>query len=551
MLVRNVKLNDKTYFVPKTHEAGTKVEPDHGVQGAGRPRSARAAFNELWAHQRPVERHRQVRLGDRRRANAAAPQAQILNGRRRPARRRASRAPSSASASPRRDRVAATPTERRRRRQQEQEAARSANEHDTTFRRGPAGPRRRSRRHVAAVGSVRGTSHHAGRAGRDVRPPRRAHGGARRRAARANRARRPRRRREGGRAAPLARQADGPRADRPADRPGHRLPRAERARRLGPLRRRGAVGRDRDRDRRRRGAGVRRRRERRDREGRLLLPAHRQEAPARAGGRRAEPPPVHLPRRLGRRVPAAPGRGLPRPRALRPDLLQPGAHVGEGDPADRRRDGLVHRRRRLRAGDERRDGDRAGHRDDLHRRPAAREGGDRPGRDRGGARRRRRPHAPLRSRRPLRDLRRARARARAPDRPQPAPAQGAALGRRAARAARARPERPLRARPRGLQARDGRARADRADRRRLAVRRVQGALRRDARLRLRADRGLSRSRSSRTRASSSPSRPRRARTSSSSRASGGSRSSSCRTSPASWSARSTRKAGSRATARSS
>ena len=34
-------------------------------------------------------------------------------------------------------------------------------------------------------------------------------------------------------------------------------------------------------------------------------------------------------------------------------------HVGRGDPADRRRDGLVHRRRRLRAGDERRDGDRA------------------------------------------------------------------------------------------------------------------------------------------------------------------------------------------------
>ena len=51
-----------------------------------------------------------------------------------------------------------------------------------------------------------------------------------------------------------------------------------------------------------------------------------------------------------------------------------------GDPADRGRDGLVHRRRRLRAGDERRDGDRARHRHDLHRRPAAREGRDRPGR---------------------------------------------------------------------------------------------------------------------------------------------------------------------------
>ena len=56
--------------------------------------------------------------------------------------------------------------------------------------------------------------------------------------------------------------------------------------------------------------------------------------------------------------------------------------------------------------------------------------GDRPGRHRRGARRRRRPHPPLRRRRPLRHLRRACARARAPDRAQPAPAQGAAVGRR-------------------------------------------------------------------------------------------------------------------------
>ena len=69
-------------------------------------------------------------------------------------------------------------------------------------------------------------------------------------------------------------------------------------------------------------------RERRDREGRHLLPADGEEAPARAGDRRAEPAAVHLPRRLRRRVPAAPGRGLPRPRALRAALLQPGAHVG-------------------------------------------------------------------------------------------------------------------------------------------------------------------------------------------------------------------------------
>ena len=66
-----------------------------------------------------------------------------------------------------------------------------------------------------------------------------------------------------------------------------------------------------------------------------------------------------------------------------------------GDPADRLRDGLVHGRRRLRAGDERRDGDRprAGH--DLPRRPAAGEGRDRRGGHRRGARRRRRARAHL------------------------------------------------------------------------------------------------------------------------------------------------------------
>ena len=37
--------------------------------------------------------------------------------------------------------------------------------------------------------------------------------------------------------------------------------------------------------------------------------------------------PVHLARRLRRRVPAAAGRGLPGSRALRAHLLQPGAHV--------------------------------------------------------------------------------------------------------------------------------------------------------------------------------------------------------------------------------
>ena len=164
---------------------------------------------------------------------------------------------------------------------------------------------------------------------------------------------------------------------------------------------------------------MRDRRERRDREGRHVLPAHGEEAPPRAGGRRAEPPPVHLPRRLRRGVPPAPGRGVPRPRALRPDLLQPGAHVREGHRPDRGRDGLLHGRRRVRARDVGRDDHRPRHRDDLHRRPAAREGRDGRGGDRRGARRRRRAHAPLGGRRPLRHVRRARARARAADRAEP------------------------------------------------------------------------------------------------------------------------------------
>ena len=62
--------------------------------------------------------------------------------------------------------------------------------------------------------------------------------------------------------------------------------------------------------------------------GGTYYPDHGQEAPPRAAGRAREPAAVRLPRRLGRRVPAAAGRGLPRPRSLRPHLLQPGADVG-------------------------------------------------------------------------------------------------------------------------------------------------------------------------------------------------------------------------------
>ena len=198
-----------------------------------------------------------------------------------------------------------------------------------------------------------------------------------------------RRRREGARAAHVAREAAAARARRPAARQGRAVPRALAAGRARHVRRRRAGRGDRHRRRPRGRARVRDRRQRRDRQGRHLLPDDGQEAPARAGGRAAQPAAVHLPRRLRRRVPAAAGRGLPRPRALRPDLLQPGDDVGAGHPADRRRDGLVHRRRRLRAGDERRvrDRPRAGH--DLPRRPAAGEGRDGRGGHRRGSRRRR------------------------------------------------------------------------------------------------------------------------------------------------------------------
>ena len=151
------------------------------------------------------------------------------------------------------------------------------------------------------------------------------------------------------------------RIDRLLD-PGSAFLELQPARRDRPVRRRCARGRDRHRHRPGRGHDLRDRRQRRDGQGRHLLPDDRQEAPAGPGDRAREPAAVHLPGRLGRRVPAAPGRGLPRPRPLRPDLLQPGADVGRRDPAGRAGHGLVHGRRRVRAGDERRDRDRPRHR---------------------------------------------------------------------------------------------------------------------------------------------------------------------------------------------
>ena len=168
-----------------------------------------------------------------------------------------------------------------------------------------------------------------------------------------------------------------------------------------PLRRRGAGGGG---DlRRRAGLGPRGgdRLQRPDGEGRRLFPHDGEEAPARPGDRPAEPPAVRLSGGQRRRQPAAPGGGVPRPRPLRPHLLQSGADVGAGHRPDRLRHGLLHRRRRLCAGHERRDGDREGLRSrkpghHLPRRPAPGEGGDRRGDLRHRPWRRRHPWAQVR-----------------------------------------------------------------------------------------------------------------------------------------------------------
>ena len=177
--------------------------------------------------------------------------------------------------------------------------------------------------------------------------------------------------------------------------------------------------------------------QRRHGEGRHLLSDDGEEASPRAGSRDGEPAAVHLPRRFRRRQPAAMARGLPRQEPFRPHLLQPGQHVGAGHPADRLRHGLVHRGRRLRAGDERRDGHRAQAGHDLPRRPAAGEGRDRRDRQRRGSGRRRRACPHLGRRRPLRPQRQPRARHGPAHRGQPQleeAAVGVAAARRASRA---------------------------------------------------------------------------------------------------------------------
>jgi hypothetical protein len=137
--------------------------------------------------------------------------------------------------------------------------------------------------------------------------------------------------------------------------------------------------------------------QRRHGQGRDLFPDDHQEAPPRPGGGPREPAALHLSRRLGRHLPAPPVGDLPRQGALRPHLLQPGPPLGPGHSPDLDRHGLVHGRRGLRPGHERRDGHRPPPGDDLHRRSAAGQGGHR----RGGLGR-----GPRRGRRPLPHLRR-------------------------------------------------------------------------------------------------------------------------------------------------
>ncbi len=144
-----------------------------------------------------------------------------------------------------------------------------------------------------------------------------------------------------------------------------------------PLRRRRAQRRHRDRHRPGIGSRGHDHRERRLGEGRELPPPHREEAPARPGDRPAECARLRLSRRLGRRLPAPSVRSLPRSRSLRPDLLQSGAHERPGNPPGGGGPRFMHRGRRVRAGDERRNHHREEPGHDLPRGAAAREGGDR------------------------------------------------------------------------------------------------------------------------------------------------------------------------------
>ena len=150
--------------------------------------------------------------------------------------------------------------------------------------------------------------------------------------------------------------------------------------------------------------------QRRHGERRHLLPDDGEKAPARAGNRGAEQPALHLPGGFGRRQPAHQDEVFPDRDHFGRIFYNQANMSAAGHPADRGGDGLVHRRRRLCAGDVRRDRHRQGPGHDFPGRAAAGEG-----------RHRRDRHAPRTSaaprctramsgrRRPLRGERRARA----------------------------------------------------------------------------------------------------------------------------------------------
>ena len=206
----------------------------------------------------------------------------------------------------------------------------------------------------------------------------------------------------GGKAPPRPGQAARSRPHRAPSGFRHALPRDRRPGRPRHVRRGCALRGARHRHRPREGTRGHGGGERRHREGRHLLPAHGQEAPAGPGDRPGEPAALRLPRGLGWGLPASPGRGLPRPRPFRPHLLQRSADERPGHPPDQRGPRLVHGRGSLRPRDERRSGDREGPRDHLPGRSAPREGGHRRGGHRRRAGRGRRPLPHERRGRPLR-----------------------------------------------------------------------------------------------------------------------------------------------------
>ena len=77
VLVRNVKLNDKTYFVPKQHD-GTKTNPSKQCKAQAAAIGSRSAFNALWGKSGTWNGHGKCVSAMKKSKNAAATQEQIL-----------------------------------------------------------------------------------------------------------------------------------------------------------------------------------------------------------------------------------------------------------------------------------------------------------------------------------------------------------------------------------------------------------------------------------------------------------------------------------------